>query len=107
MHIDVPSKEIQDSLGFWIPPSGYRIPGTGIVNGILNSSMCIPDSGFQIFLDKANSAKPVNILYHDTVTRHRLWEYHDRSVVCCSSLNQVTGDSLQTEFCTKQKKDCM
>ena len=24
-----PSKEIQDSLGFWIPHCGFRIPGTG------------------------------------------------------------------------------
>ena len=108
MHIDAPSKEIQDSLGFWIPPSGYRIPGTGIVNGILNSLMCIPDSVFQIFLDKANIAKyPLNTLYYDTVTRHRLREYHDRWVVYCPSPNQVTGDFLQIEFRTKQNRSCM
>ena len=25
-----PSKEMQDSLGFWIPDRGFRIPGTGL-----------------------------------------------------------------------------
>ena len=48
---------IQDSLGFWIPCCGFRIPGTGlqllsverefwipIVSGIPDSLSCIPDS---------------------------------------------------------------
>ena len=52
-----PYKEIQDSLGFWIPRCGFRIPGTGfqflsvelefwipIVSGIPDSLSCIPDS---------------------------------------------------------------
>ena len=47
----------QDSLGFWIPHCGFRIPGTGfwylsvelgfwipIVSGIPDSLSCIPDS---------------------------------------------------------------
>ena len=49
--------EIQDSLGFWIPRSGFQIPGTvfqylsvelgfwtPIVSGIPDSMSCIPDS---------------------------------------------------------------
>ena len=53
-----PYKGIQDSLGFWIPHRGFRIPGTGfqylsvelgfwipIVTGIANSLSC--NSGFQ------------------------------------------------------------
>ena len=38
---------IQDSLGFWIPHSGVRIPGTGFQ--VLDSSLCQwnLDSGFQ------------------------------------------------------------
>ena len=86
MHIDAPCKEIQDSLGFWMPRSGFPIPGIGIVNGSPDSLSCILYSGIRIFLDEANIAKPVNTLYYGTVTRHRLWEYHDRSVVCCPSL---------------------
>ena len=40
-HVNVaPCKRIQDSLGFWIPCCGFRIPGTSIV-----------DSGFQKELD--------------------------------------------------------
>ena len=55
-----PYKEIQDSLGFWIPRCGFRIPGTGfqflsvelefwipIVSGIPDSLSCIPDSKAQ------------------------------------------------------------
>ena len=34
------SKEIQGSLGFWIPSSGFRIP----VSGFLVSGTWIPDS---------------------------------------------------------------
>ena len=64
-----PCKGIQDSLGFWIPRHGFRIPGTGfqslsvelgfwipIASGVADSLSCIPDakardSGFhmQIF----------------------------------------------------------
>ena len=53
-------EEIQDSLGFWIPRWGFRIPGTGfqflsvelefwisIVSGIPDSLSCIPDSKAQ------------------------------------------------------------
>ena len=44
-------KEIQDSLGFWIPHRGFRIPGTGfhtvIETWILNSNLCL-DSGFHV-----------------------------------------------------------
>ena len=53
-------KEIQDSLGFWIPRCEFRIPGTGfqflsvelefwipIVSGIPDSLSCIPDSKAQ------------------------------------------------------------
>ena len=52
-----PCKGIQDSLGFWIPRRGFRIPGTGfkslsvavgfwisIVSGIPDSLSCISDS---------------------------------------------------------------
>ena len=53
-------REYNDSLGFWIPPCGFRIPGTGfqsllvefgflipIVNGILDSiSKLFPESRF-------------------------------------------------------------
>ena len=52
-------KGIQDSLGFWIPRRGFRIPGTGfqslsvelgfwipIVSGIPDSLSSFPDSGF-------------------------------------------------------------
>ena len=52
-----PRKGIQDSLGFWIPHCGFRIPGTGfwylsvelgfwipIGSGIPDSLSCIPDS---------------------------------------------------------------
>ena len=55
-----PCKEIQDSLGFWIPPHGFRISGTrfrsvlvglgfwiSIVSGIPDSLSCIPDSRAQ------------------------------------------------------------
>ena len=55
-----PCKGIQDSLGFWIPHRGFRIPGTGlqslsvelgiwipIVRGISDSLSCIPDSKAQ------------------------------------------------------------
>ena len=54
---DAPRKEIQDSLGFWTPRRGFRIPGTGfqylsvdigiwipIVSGIPDSLSCIPNS---------------------------------------------------------------
>ena len=44
-------KGIQDSLGFWIPRCGFRIPGTGfqsfswipIVGGIPDSLSCTPN----------------------------------------------------------------
>ena len=55
-----PCKGIQDSLGFWIPHRGFRIPGTGfqslsvelgiwipIVRGVSDSLSCIPDSKTQ------------------------------------------------------------
>ena len=53
-----PCKGIQDSLGFWIPRHGFRIPGTGyriffsgtwipVVSGIPDSLGCIPDSKAQ------------------------------------------------------------
>ena len=56
-HLFAPRKGIQDSLGFWIPRRGFRIPGTGfqslpaergfwipIVSGIPDSLSCIPYS---------------------------------------------------------------
>ena len=55
-----PCKDIQDSLGFWTPCRGFRIPGTGfqflsvelefwisIVSGIPDSLSCFPDSKAQ------------------------------------------------------------
>ena len=55
-----PRKGIQDSLGFWIPGCGFRIPGTGvqslsvdygfwipILSGIPDSFSCILDSKAQ------------------------------------------------------------
>ena len=59
-------KRIQDSLGFWTPRRGFRIPGTGfrylsvelefwiqVVNGIPDSLGCITDSTSKIFPDSA------------------------------------------------------
>ena len=47
-----PRKGIQDSLGFWIPHRGFRIPSTrlriSIVSGIPDSMSCIPDSKAQV-----------------------------------------------------------
>ena len=56
-----PCKGIQDSLGFWIPRCGFRIPGTWflylsvehgfwilIISGIANSLSCNPDSKTEI-----------------------------------------------------------
>ena len=56
----VQCKGIQDTLGFWIPRRGFRIPITGsrsfsvelgfwirIVSGILDSYTCIPNSKAQ------------------------------------------------------------
>ena len=56
-----PCKRIQDSLGFWIPRCGFRIPGTWflylsvehgfwvlIISGIANSLSCNPDSKTEI-----------------------------------------------------------
>ena len=41
----------QDSLGFWIPRRGFRIPATWILEshlwGIPDSLSCIPDSKAQ------------------------------------------------------------
>ena len=55
-----PCNGIQDSLGFWIPYRGFRIPGNGfqslsvelglwipIVSGIPDSLYCIPNSKAQ------------------------------------------------------------
>ena len=55
-HLFAPRKGIQDSLGFWIPRRGFRIPGTGfqslsaelgiwipIVSGIPDSLSCMPE----------------------------------------------------------------
>ena len=58
-----PRNGIKDSLGFWIPLRGFRIPGTGfqssffqsvelgfwipVVSGIPDSLSCIPDSKAQ------------------------------------------------------------
>ena len=55
-----PCKVIQDSLGFWNPHGGFRIPDTGfqylsvdlgfwilIVSWVPNSLSCIPDSKTQ------------------------------------------------------------
>ena len=52
-----PCKGIQDSLGFWIPRHGFRIPGTGfqslsvelgfwipIASGVADSLSCFADS---------------------------------------------------------------
>ena len=60
-----PCKGIHDSLGFWIPPCGFRIPGTWyrylsvehgfwilIISGIANSLRCIPD--FKTEIHKQN-----------------------------------------------------
>ena len=42
MRLDfAPRKEIKDSLGFWIPRHGFRIPGTGF-----HSFQCNFDYGF-------------------------------------------------------------
>ena len=59
-----PCNGIQDTLGFWIPPRGFRIPITGfqiyfsgvgfrirIVSGIPDSYTCIPDSKSKNFQD--------------------------------------------------------
>ena len=55
-----PCKRIQDSLGFWIPRCGFRIPDTGlqylsvehgfwipIISGFPDSLSCIQDSKTQ------------------------------------------------------------
>ena len=86
MNSCVPCERIQDSLGFWIPHCGFRIPGTGfqylsvelgfwiaMISGIPDSLSCIPDSKtqdsgfhkqnyiqdsrFRILLHGANSGK--------------------------------------------------
>ena len=71
--------EIQDSLGFWIPRSGFQIPGTvfqylsvelgfwtPIVSGIPDSMSCIPDSkirdsGFHIKQNFSGFRIPVHM----------------------------------------------
>ena len=57
LHLFTSCEGIQDRLGFWIPPGGFLIPGTGfqslsvelgswipIVSGIPESLSCIPHS---------------------------------------------------------------
>ena len=80
-------REYNDSLGFWIPPCGFRIPGTGFQSLLVEFGFLIPivngilDSNFQDFGFNKQTFSGIRIPLHGT-TQALEAKYYCQEILC-------------------------